>query len=412
MAPRETSRDYAHPRRPIVLRTINALGRLRAPARFDVDAIVRKAQAQAKLDELERPEFRPALEVLVDSLEREARLSATGRFIAAQHFHGGLIANLRARAWSVAEPSIVNTPIVRPIMICGLARSGTTLLQRMLAQLPGARSLATWEALEPIPELGWRPPAERLADPRVARAKSAAKFLRWLSPDLFTVHPMDALAPEEEVLMIDKIFRSGAAETTYNVPSFARWLRGQDPMPAYRWLERCLQQLQHEQAGAFWLLKSPHHLEWLDAVFSVFPTITVVQTHRDPAITVPSFCSLCAHGWGVASDHVDPHAVGRHWAEKIEYMLGRALACRDARAGQGFVDVHYDELVAEPLRVVERLCGQLGLSWSEELQAKLDAWLARNRQHEHGIHRYAAEDFGLREGELRERFSAYRQRYC
>src|SRR5690606_34076062 len=38
-------------------------------------------------------------------------------------------------------------------------------------------------------------------------------------------------------------------------------------------------------------------------------------------------------------------------------------------------------------------------------------WLAQNRQHKHGVHRYAAEDFGLDESGIAERFAYYRDRF-
>ncbi|MCA9701685.1 MAG: sulfotransferase, partial [Myxococcales bacterium] len=283
----------------------------------------------------------------------------------------------------------------------------------LLGALPGARPLLAWEALEPVPALDWRPPAEPLADPRVSRARTAEKFLGWISPDLFAVHPMDATAPEEDVMILDKVFMSGVSESTFRVPSFGAWLEQQDQTPAYRWLERCLRhlQLQRSADASFWVLKSPHHLEWLDTVFEVFPDITVIQTHRAPRVTVPSFCSLVAHGWGVMSDTVDPREVGRYWLRKIDRMLSRALETRERRGGAGFIDVDYSELTGDPLGVMERLCGQLGLPWSERTRSELEGWLATNRQHKHGVHRYAAEDFGLTEGEIDERFAAYSRKF-
>jgi len=228
---------------------------------------------------------------------------------------------------------------------------------------------------------------------------------------MLVVHPMDALAPEEDVIILEKLFMSGVPETAYNVPSYARWLEQQDQTPAYEWLADCMRILAERQAGAFWVLKAPHHLEWLDTVFEVFPDVTIIQTHRDPVATVASYCSLVSHGMGMLSDRVDPLAVGRHWSRKIERMLGRALASRDARASAGFIDVHYRDLLRDPVATVEGLCAAIGLPWSADTRAHLTRWLADNRQHKHGIHRYAAEDFGLSEPELAERFSDYRARF-
>jgi hypothetical protein len=407
LADRETSRNYAKPHRPLLIKAYNAIGRVKT---FDIEQLIAAAQRKTKSKQFATEIFREPLPVLIDALHNEARLSPMGSVISAQHFIAALANNLRAGALFAERPQLREKPLSRAVMVCGLARSGTTLLQRLLAEVPGARSIPAWEAFEPIPEPGPQP-ANILDDPRVGRLRFAEKFVRWMSPDLFAVHPMDALAPEEDVIVLENLFLSGVSESTYNVPSFARWLEQQDQTPAYLWLADCMRVMSERQNGDFWVLKSPHHLEWLDTVFEVFPDVTIVQTHRDPVETVPSFCSLVAHGWGVMSNHVDPLQVAAHWSRKIERMLGRALATRDARDGRSFVDVHYGELMSNPVGTVERICGQIGLAWSDGTREHLKQWLANNRQHKYGIHRYAAEDFGLNEGSIAERFKTYRERF-
>jgi LPS sulfotransferase NodH len=416
LANRETSRDYANPHRPLLVRAFNKVGRVKP---FDVDALIAVAQRKTQSDQFATMAFRGALDALVDSLHHEARLSPMGRFMTAQHIVSALANNLRAGALFAARPELRRKPLARTIMVCGLARSGTTLLQRLIAELPGARSIPAWEAFEPIPEPG-PAPLDLRDDPRVARLRTAEKFLRWLSPDMFAVHPMDALAPEEDVIILENVFHSGVSESTYRVPSFARWLEEQDQTAAYEWLADCMRVMSEREDGEFWVLKSPHHLEWLDTVFDVFDraasspgfeNVTIVQTHRDPVETVPSFCSLVGHGWGIMSDTVEPREVASHWTRKIERMLTRALATRDARDGRGFVDVDYRDLTADPIGTVERLCAQIGLPWSEQTRAHLTRWLADNRQHRFGIHRYAPEDFGLSEAGIAERFKGYRERF-
>jgi hypothetical protein len=61
--------------------------------------------------------------------------------------------------------------------------------------------------------------------------------------------------------------------------------------------------------------------------------------------------------------------------------------------------------------VMARLCAQIGLPWSDEVRMGLVEWLAAHKQHQHGIHRYAGEDFGLSAGGIRERYATYRQRF-
>ena len=52
---------------------------------------------------------------------------------------------------------------------------------------------------------------------------------------------------------------SQAPEAILHVPTYARWLEGQDSLPAYRYLKRALQVLTQQRAGDHWVLKTPHH---------------------------------------------------------------------------------------------------------------------------------------------------------
>ena len=58
------------------------------------------------------------------------------------------------------HPEIHEIAIERPIIICGLPRTGTTHLHNLIGADPGLRSLPYWESLEPV-----------LADTRATRRR-------------------------------------------------------------------------------------------------------------------------------------------------------------------------------------------------------------------------------------------------
>ena len=55
------------------------------------------------------------------------------------------------------RPEIFQRPLLFPIIITGLARSGTTLLHRMLALDPSRRGVPSWELTRPIPPVEGSP---------------------------------------------------------------------------------------------------------------------------------------------------------------------------------------------------------------------------------------------------------------
>jgi len=406
---RVTSADYRRPYRPRPIAIANKLGgALGLGGRFDADALIAAARRRSGLDRFDDEAFREPLQRLLDAIEREARLTPIGRLITRTRLIGVLENRLRAQALFERNPEILEERVAAPIFIVGLQRTGTTMLQRLLAADPGLRALASWEALNPAP-LPRRPWHRR--DPRIGRAVLAEKGLRYLAPDFFAIHPVEAEAPEEEVILLDYSFLSTVAEATLHVPSFAAWLETQDQTPAYRYLRTMLQLLQWQTRGDRWILKTPHHLEWIDTLLAVFPDARIIQTHRDPLKTLASFCSMIAHGRGVFSDQLDPHEVGAHWWRKTVRQVDRAMASRDARGGEAFLDVSYYDLMADPMAQVERIYDFIGRPLDADVRARMATSRRENPQNKHGQHRYQLEDFGLDRAAVEAGFAAYRERH-
>jgi hypothetical protein len=409
-AVRETSTRYDRPHRPLpvawVNRALAAAGR-RPPLHADLspDALLAAARRRAKLDDLGDPRLPDRLALLVDSIEREADLHPLGRWMARENLVGILANRLRMTDDLRRHPEIDAVPLAPPIVIVGLQRTGTTVLHRLLASDPARRFLPAWEAVNPAP-FG---PERDGPDPRLRAAALAERVVRYLAPDFFAIHPIEALAPEEDCLLFNFDLRSTVFEATMRVPTYSRRLESEDPLPAYRAYARVLRYLQRQRPGGPWVLKTPQHMESLDALLAVFPEATVVQTHRDPERVLASFCSMMAHSRGVFSDRVDPRDVGRHWFRKARRMVARAAETR-ARFSERFIDVRYADLLADPIGEVRRVCAFAGTSLSAEAEARMRAWLAANPQHKHGRHRYRLEDFGLERAEVSAAFAEYRRR--
>lgn len=402
---RETSTDYRRPHRPAVVRLANRL--LPRGSAMTVAGLQRAATRRTGLSDFGPSDYEEPLAVLLDSIEAEAELNPVGRRITEERLTGVLANRLRAQAAIDAEVEAIE--LDAPIVITGLQRTGTTLLHRLLASDPAHRFLASWEALNPAPlkpnHAPWR------AEPRIVAAETAERALEYLAPDFFAVHPVQAHGPEEDVLLLDQSLRSTVPEATLRVPTYASWIEEQDQRPAYAMLRRLMKLLSSQRGrGKRWVLKTPHHLEWLDELFWALPGVRVIWTHRDPATTVASFCSMVAHGRGVFSDAVDPREIGRDWGRKVARMVDRALASRRSRE-HAFVDVPYARLTADPIAEVGRIYDALGLELTAAAERRMRATLAHHGQHRFGKHRYSLDAFGLRQDELEERFGPYRERF-
>ena len=84
---------------------------------------------------------REALDVLVESINSEARLSPLGYLVMKGRLAGSLKMRLHANQLFKQHPEILEAEIPPIWLITGLQRTGTTFLQRLLSADPGARAL-------------------------------------------------------------------------------------------------------------------------------------------------------------------------------------------------------------------------------------------------------------------------------
>lgn len=403
-----SSTNYVRPYRPLPVRLLNLLGRNRDSNSLQTDALIAQAKQKTGLDDLGDESFRPALDTLIDAINEEAELTVMGKMIQKSRLLSALIQRLRVAALLKRHPEIHHVDPGRIIMITGLQRTGTTLLHRLLHSHPQVRGISGAEGLEPVPENAMQ--NSRKKNGRM-RAKTAERLIAWLSPDFITAHPIDHEAPEEDVMLLDLNFMSQLPEATLHVPSYSQWLEQQDHTRTYEYLRTMLKILCWQWPTPNRVLKTPHHLEYLDVFSRIFPDATIVQTHRDPRKTLPSFCSLVAHSRAIFSDHVDPEEIGWHWGRKTRRMVDSSLQYRASIDEANFVDVSYYDLIENPVSQLRRIYQRAGIEFTHEAEHEADLFLQQNPQHRFGRHAYQLEDFGLSEQWIEENFSEYRQQF-
>jgi len=388
--------------------TVRGLDRLKVVGALDVGEMIAVARRKTGLREFGDDWFLEPLEVLVESANAEARLTPLGRWIQRHRIVNALVTRLRGEELLRRHPEILDLDLGRIVVIAGLQRTGTTLLHRLIASHPDARSLLGWEALNPVPL-----PNETPGDPcrRIAHARRAERALAYLAPSFSVIHPIEHDAPEEDILLLDVSFMSQTPEATMHVPTYARWLEGQDHTKAYEYSRTLMRLLHWQRPGRYWVLKTPHHLEWLDVLLEVFPESTVVQTHRDPLTALASFCSMVAHARGMFSDRVNPKEIGTHWLRKVSRMVDNALRTRDGSDPDRFVDASYDDLVGDPVGEAARIHGQLGIRFRGTAVCAARRTVEVNVQQRDGRHVYAPGSFGLDEERTDACFAAYRARF-
>ena len=384
------------------------------PTPFDETEILAEARAKTGLTRFGGDGFREPLGVLLTSLG-QAPLHAIGVQLLRRSVISSLISRLRAQYWFERHPEIENEKIESPLVVVGMMRSGTTLMQRLLASDTRHYSALGWEVRAPAPKPGAWPASP---DPRIAVGEQEADLARRMAPDLFAIHPTYAHQAEEEIVFLADAFLSHVPEASCDLPFYRSWLDDQDFKPAYDYLRRMLQllQWQKKQRGeerGRWILKTPAHLGYLENLFATFPDSVVIHMHRDPLETIPSGASLNTTLWRMHADRVDPGRVGRQWIERMAWANERAMKSRNRSAGQRqrFIDVSFRDAVSEPLAQVRRIYEEVGIDSSHEANRAMAAWLDENSREKLPRHEYRPEDFGLSSNEIRQTFAPYTARF-
>jgi hypothetical protein len=408
---KHTSTDYSNPYRPKLISFVNFAFKnhgLKGNGAFSLNpnSILSEAESNAGMG-IDDAAVVERLGLLCDSLRSEARLHPAGKFMARKNLLRIVSNRIKIDHDFNLMPNLETKTMRDPVFIVGLQRTGTTMLQRILASDEGNfRFLASWEAIYPAPIAGKAKNGGK--DQRVKTAELGRKALAYLSPDFSAVHPVEPLGPEEDCLLFDYDFMSTVPEATHRVPGFSRWLEGQNRVSSYRYYKKILQYLQNQRPGGRWILKTPQHMENLDALFEVFPDARIIQTHRDPRSVMASFSSMIAHAHGIFSDEIDPREIGSHWLRKARIMTDMSMSMRSWVYAKNFHDVMYKDIVKDPCSVTEKIYDFLGLGFTEEDRTRIKSWTVNNPQHRYGMHKYRIEDFGFTHGSIMEELRSYR----
>ncbi|NCF18742.1 MAG: sulfotransferase [Haliea sp.] len=381
---------------------------------FDPDAVVADARAVDGLSDFGDDNYRQPLEKLLWSLEYEAKLNDIGRAVLRQRVVDILSTRLRVQAYLKRYPDILEQQIVEPLVIVGLPRTGTTMLHRTIAADHRMYAPLWYEVRFPCPALDWDFTAA--GDRRITEAKAEVKAMVDANPELLAIHPMDAMGPDEDIMLLEQSFYSFNMQAFANIPGFDSWIEAQDHTPGYQYFRLLLQFLQWQkkrsgQPGERWVLKAPHHLHYMDLVFKVFPDAKVVQSHRDPVETIPSLASLIAGVWVIYSDQADPVEVGRQWARKFARGMAHSMAVREQLGEARFLDLWFRDTVSQPLEEIRKIYDFLGMELTPEATAEMSRWQDFNRRELRPPHQYTLDQFGFSEEGLQQQFRVYRERF-
>ncbi|MBX6390871.1 MAG: sulfotransferase [Frankia sp.] len=384
---------------------------------LEPDALLAAAVEQAGgLTDFGPMDFVERLDVLCRAMREEGGFGDGGIFAQQQLLIGLLKNRLLIEDLVRRHPEILDEPVIAPIIICGLPRTGTTHLHNLLAADPALRAIPYWESREPVLD-----PTEAAAvaagapDPRLARTEQALWLVNAAMPHFVRMHEMTVDHAHEEIQLLAIDFSTMLFETSAPMPTWRDYYHAHDQTSSYRYLRKVLQVLQWLRPGAGgrtrWVLKSPQHIEQFPVLLRVFPDATFLVTHRDPVTVTTSMATMLAYSARTGRDRVDVHGIGHYWADRLERMLRSCVADRDLLPPDQTLDVRFHEFMADDLAMLRRVYEVAGQPFDEPAQAAVTRFLREHPRGRHGSVRYRPEQVGLDRAERRKALAFYSDRF-
>jgi hypothetical protein len=155
----------------------------------------------------------------------------------------------------------------------------------------------------------------------------------------------------------------------------------------------------------------PSHGLWLETLLQVYPDARLVWTHRDPYTATGSFCSLIklAHQGFLGTPDIAWIAEDMPW--QAQQHADRIMDSRERLGEDRIIDVHYADLLRDPMGTMRSLYRSLGDDFTAEAEAGMQGWIDDNPQNKFGKHEYRLGEFGLSVEKLAPMFERYLSRY-
>lgn len=319
-----------------------------------------------------------------------------------------------------ARPELKNTTssIPRQIFLCGLPRSGTTLLFNLLSCDPASRAPLCLDFMDPVPPLSRSDTDGQMK--RNLRAMELVEMMNGLGladyqKKIQAAHP--SFAYEEDLFMLGHVGILWLSNML--VPNkeseYHKWfLNNSNKDIAYEYHKMFYHMLNSvDEPSSHWILKAPIHSLYLDTLLRYYPQASLIMTHRRLDEVLPSCAKLTSAFVEPYLDKDKPDIVTNRnmvlellW-ESMDTFIKRLVEFRRKNTSTPVMDIHYEDLIAQPIDTVRKIYQDFGISWSQEFEHAMIVWLRDNPQNKYGRHNYTLEEFGLKRETIEKRYEEY-----
>jgi Sulfotransferase family len=374
---------------------------------MQIEELIRAAQENTGLKEFDSDSFREPLEILVSSMSARDDYSETGRETLRSEIVNHLSNRLRVADYLRQHPELQGAPLVEPVIIMGMPRTGTTIVSYLMDCDPRWRSLLNWEAVDSIPP----PTTETLrSDPRCVAKKQLQKKIFAAVPQGMIPHWEWADGPTECIFVQSQDFKSLMWEARMPSPEYSEYILTCDMSTAYEYEKKVLRILQSKAPGR-WVLKMPSHALHFESALKAFPDSRFVWTHRNPFKALASLGTTIAAGHMGSLVEIDRQHIHDVYPQQIAEHANRPMRACARLPEDKILDVYWAEFLRDPIAGMRRIYQWLGEELTEDLEGAMRAWLEQDDERQAKRPHYTLEDFGWSREEVAPYFEEYLASY-
>ncbi len=301
-------------------------------------------------------------------------------------------------------PGLWRQEVRQPVFIVGHARSGTTLMHRLMSADGDRFSyFLYWETFFPsllqkkvIRGMGW-------LDSRVFGGIIYKQLKVWDDRTFGPyrhMHNMSLWSAEEDAFAMEGAFVS--QQWSLNLPMMdVLDFFHVDQMPAKRrrWLhhyrEVVKRQLLLNGKQKIHLSKNPVMSGWVDSLIETFPDARIIVMMRNPEECIPSCQKLVLSSWQAKGWSKEECETSLNILANISFEhFHNPKKVLARRTGTPHYVVDYSKLTSEPRETVLAVYEALGLEMTEEFDSWLRAQAEREKKH-HSKFEYSLGEFRL-----------------
>lgn len=313
-------------------------------------------------------------------------------------------------------PDVAAQPVTAPVFIYANARSGTTMLHRLMsmdedrfAPFMLYQSIFSAVSLQRLIQL-----LARLDEPMFRGALRGG--VDWINGKFFSgwegIHKLGIDEAEEDEMTFVFGLYSPTVSLAFPFAEQQRDLSRLDDLPEAErqafmdfYEDTLKRHLYASGQGRTFINKNVFFMPRVRAMYERFPDARFIYMVRHPYQALPSFLDMFHQKWvthspQVACDSPESRALAELAFDYYRY----AMECQRDLPEENFLVVRYEDLVADPKATVERVYREFGWEISPAFEARLRQVKESQRDYK-SEHTYTLEQFGLTKGRVYDELS-------